>query len=105
MVGTHKGSCHLFDTSGMNSYPTNQLNDLPFQFGTVVFIPYCDSSCVLKFPVENKLHIKDQIYLQSNKNKSSNKKITGFQVFADLLDPIKRWMQEFVFILYIPLYL
>ncbi|XP_074581531.1 uncharacterized protein LOC141838043 [Curcuma longa] len=43
MVGTHKGSCHLFDTS------------------------------------ENKLHIKDQIYLQSNKNKSSNKKITGFQ--------------------------
>ncbi|RZR71574.1 hypothetical protein BHM03_00005926 [Ensete ventricosum] len=43
LVGTHKGSCHLFDTS------------------------------------DNKLHIKNQVYLQTKKKKSSHKKITGFQ--------------------------
>ncbi|CAL9081939.1 unnamed protein product [Musa acuminata var. zebrina] len=43
LVGTHKGSCHLFDTS------------------------------------DNKLHMKNQVYLQTKKKKSSHKKITGFQ--------------------------
>lgn len=94
-MGSHKGSCHIFDTSG-----TTVLFPLSIYSVSCAFILFCmftKYSVFVKYryriPVpqmmnphivliiaEKKLLYKSQIDLRIRKKKSGQKKITGFQV-------------------------
>jgi hypothetical protein len=75
LIGSHKGSCHIYDTSG-TSLHLYQIIICPYFFFGLV-LPFL----LLFFP-DNRLLQKKQIDLQNKKKKSSQKKITGFQVLS-----------------------
>lgn len=90
MVGSHKGSCHIFDTSGMTAFLSHILTHAQlFYFVFVICrqvitlrapVPHMMNSCVDLIIAEKKLQYKTQIDLRIRKKKSGQKKITGFQV-------------------------
>ena len=88
LVGTYKGRCHLYNTSGIISeilftciYTILMIAGPLIIVIIIIFSP---------FHSENKLQQKSQINLQNRKKRSNHKKITGFQVVngltAGLLD-------------------
>ena len=78
LVGSYKGSCHLYNTSG------TVRDFFIFQALSIhLFSVDCgatDYLLVFIFHSENKLQQKSKINLQNKKKKSHHKKITGFQV-------------------------
>lgn len=72
LIGSHKGNCHIYDTSGTS--PPASYHHVFSSAMTYLFFYF--------FWTDNKLLQKKQIDLQNKKKKSSQKKITGFQVHS-----------------------
>lgn len=76
LIGSHKGSCHIYDTSGTSLHLYHD-HHVSIFFSLALTLPF-----LLPFWTDNRLLQKKQIDLQNKKKKSNQKKITGFQVLS-----------------------
>ena len=81
LVGSYKGRCHLYNTSGTGQSLSSPSLCLHFPWPVPHFRFLLPLMMECKMFTENKLQQKSQINLQNKKKKSHHKKITGFQVF------------------------
>lgn len=83
LIGTYKGRCHLYYSSGIISETLfNYIYTILMIAGPLIIVIII----IIFFPFhsENKLQQKSQINLQNRKKRSNHKKITGFQVVNGL---------------------
>nr|KJB13413.1 hypothetical protein B456_002G073100 [Gossypium raimondii] len=81
LVGSYKGSCHLYDTSGTSLLILSLPCVCIFMLYYIIYLPqkFLLNFCIFTLSPENKLQPKSQINLQNKKKKAHQKKITGFQ--------------------------